>query len=174
MTKSTAQDAPERAAVADVSDQFIAMMRTLKKARARMVAATAYDVEWASLLLLRCIASEGQKRAAELAEQLESDPSTVSRQVAALVKDGLLERRSDPADGRASLLVLTPKAEEVLAEHDRIWREHFAQALDEWSDADLRRFASLLGRFTQAYEATARNWIDDRIAARSGRGGGTS
>ena len=50
----------------------------------------------------------------------------------------------------------------------------YATRSSDWSEADLRRFASLLGRFTQAYEATARNWIDDRIAARSGRGRGTT
>jgi DNA-binding MarR family transcriptional regulator len=171
MTKVTPQSAPPRAEVAAVADQFIAMMRTLKKARARMVAAAAHDVDWSSQLVLRYIASEGQMRASDLAEHLESDPSTVSRQVAALVKDGLLERRADPADGRASLLALTPEARTVLAEHDRIRLEHFALALDGWSDSDLHRFAGLLRRFTEAYEATTGNWINDRIATRSGRAG---
>ena len=74
----------------------------------------------------RCVHNEGPMRAGALAECLQSDPSTVSRQVAALVKDGLLERRADPADGRASLLVLTAKADAVLAEHDRIRLDYFA------------------------------------------------
>ena len=175
MTNVTEQPAPARAEVTAVADQFIVMMRTLKKARARMVAATAaHDVEWSSQLLLRCIANEGQMRASDLAGHLESDPSTVSRQVAALVKDGLLERRSDPADGRASLLALTPEADAVLAEHDRIRQEHFAQALGGWSDADLRRFATLLSRFSTAYEATTRNWINDRLADRDSRLGSTN
>ena len=91
-----------------------------------------------------------------------------------MVREGLLERRSDPLDGRASLLVLTPKAEAVLKEHDRIRLEYFARILEGWSDADLRRFASLLHRFTEAYEAADTDWINDRIATRSGRAGSTN
>lgn len=166
-----AQPRPE---VATVADQFIELMRTFGKARARMLAAAATDIEWSAHILLKCIANEGQLRASDVAGLLQSDPSTVSRQVAALVKDGLLERRSDPDDGRASLLVLTPKADEVLARHDQIRLEHFAHVLDGWSDADLRQFAAMLCRFTEAYEAANGNWMNDRIANRSGRAGSTS
>jgi DNA-binding MarR family transcriptional regulator len=166
--------AEPRADVAAVADQFVALMRTIKKVRAQMLAAAESDVEWATQFLLRCIAVEGQLRASELAAHVQSDPSTVSRQVAALVRDGLVERRADPADGRASLLALTPKADAVLAEHDRIRLEHFAQTLADWSDSDLRRFAAMLSRFTKAYEATTGDWINDRIATRPGRGRSTS
>jgi DNA-binding MarR family transcriptional regulator len=159
--------------VADVADNVVALLRTFTKARARMLAAAAHDVEWSTHLLLRCIATEGQLRASEVAEHLRSDPSTVSRQVAGLVKDGLLERRADPADGRASLLALTPQAEEVLAEQNEIRLSHFAEVLDGWSESDLRRFATMLRRFTEAYEARNGEWINERIATRSARAGST-
>jgi DNA-binding MarR family transcriptional regulator len=166
--------ATQRTDVADVADQFIRLMRTFNKARARMLAHAEHGVEWSAHMVLKCIEHEGPLRASAVADLLLSDPSTVSRQVASLVKDGLLERRSDPGDGRASLLALTPKADEVLAEHDRIRLEHFARMLDSWSDSDLRRFASLLDRFTMAYEATNAEWINDRIANRSGTTGSTN
>jgi DNA-binding MarR family transcriptional regulator len=158
--------------VAAVADTFIALMRSFNKARARLVAAAEHDVEWSSHLLLKCIAdSEGPTRAGTLADFLQSDPSTVSRQVAALVKEGYLERRADPDDGRASLLVLTGKAEDLLAQHDQIRLEHFARVLDGWSEAEIRRFATQLDRFTKAYEAANTDWIAERIAARSARAG---
>jgi DNA-binding MarR family transcriptional regulator len=159
--------------VADVADNVVALLRTFNKARARMLAAAAHDVEWSAHLLLKCIATEGQLRASEVAEHLHSDPSTVSRQVATLVKDGLLERRADPADGRASLLALTARAEEVLAEQNQIRLSHFAEVLDGWSESDLRRFAAMLRRFTEAYEARNGEWITERIATRSARTGST-
>jgi DNA-binding MarR family transcriptional regulator len=106
-------------------------------------------------------------RAAALAEHLQSDPSTVSRQVAALVKDGYLDRRADPADGRASLLVLTPKAERLLAEHRRRRNDFFARVLDGWSNADLKRFAALLERFGESYELANNDWIAQRAFAPS-------
>ena len=159
--------------VAAVADNVVALLRSFGKARARMLAAAAHDLEWSAHLLLKCIASEGQLRASEVAEYLGSDPSTVSRQVAALVKDGLLERRADQADGRASLLVLTSKARAVLAEHDQIRLQHFAEVLDGWSESDLRVFATMLARFTAAYEAQNAEWITERIATRSARTGGS-
>jgi DNA-binding MarR family transcriptional regulator len=160
--------------VAAVADRFIALMRTFNKARARMLAAAAHDVEWSAHMVLKCVETEGPMRASAIADVLHSDPSTVSRQVSALVKDGLLERRSDPGDGRASLLALTAKADDVLAEHDRIRLNYFAQMLDGWSDTDLRLFAGLLDRFTQAYEAANTDWINDRLANRAGRMGSNS
>jgi DNA-binding MarR family transcriptional regulator len=166
----TASAAPS-ADVAAVADSVTELLRSFGKARARMLATAAHDVEWSAHVLLKCIANEGQLRASDVAECLRSDPSTVSRQVAALVKDGLLERRADPADGRASLLALTAKADAVLAEHDQIRVEHFAHVLDGWSDTDLRRFATMLRRFTQAYEAENGTWINERIATRSPRAG---
>ena len=64
-------------------------------------------VEWAAYGLLFQLVNDGPRRSSALAETACVDPSTVSRQVAQLVKAGLVERQSDPEDGRASLLVAT-------------------------------------------------------------------
>src|SRR4051794_32432264 len=169
----TAEVAATRAAqpeIATLVDSFLRLMRGFNKARARLVAAAEHDVEWSAHLLLKGIAnSGGPMRAAELAETLHSDPSTVSRQVAALVKEGYLERRADPADGRASLLVLTLRAHDLLTEHDAVRLEHFARVLEGWSEADVKRFTAYLQRFTAAYEAATTDWLTERIAIRSGR-----
>ncbi len=138
-----------------VADTFIGLMRTFNQARAQLLAAAAHDVEWSAHVLLKCVATEGPVRASSVAECLHSDPSTVSRQVAGLVKDGLLERRADPVDGRASLLVTTARAADVLAEHDRIKMQHFAQMLEDWSEDDLRRFSEMLARFTHDFETAS-------------------
>jgi DNA-binding MarR family transcriptional regulator len=153
---ASAATAPEVAAVAD---SMIGLMRTFTKARARLLAVAAIDIEWSAHLLLKQIRSDGPMRAASLSDALDSDPSTVSRQVAALAKDGLLERRPDPDDGRASLLALTPKAEALLADHDQIRLERFGEMLQGWSDAELRRFAGMLSRFTDAYESAHDSWF---------------
>jgi DNA-binding MarR family transcriptional regulator len=160
----------QRPDVAAVADQFVQLMRSFQKARARLLAHAEHDVEWSTHMLLKCLHNnDGPMRAGAIADCLNSDPSTVSRQVAALVKDGLLERQADPDDGRASLLALTPKADAVLAEHDRIRLDHFARMLAGWSDADLHRFAALLARFTADYETANREMINDRFATRAGR-----
>lgn len=141
--------------VADVADTVIELMRSFQRAKARYLAEAQHDVEWSAQMVLRLVASQGPMRARAIADCLRSDPSTVSRQVAALVKDGLLERQADPEDGRASILVLTPRADEVLAEHERVRLVHFAGMLSDWSTSDLSRFASMLRRFTNDFEKSS-------------------
>lgn len=160
-----------RAQVAAVADTLVELMRSFARARARMLAAAAHDVEWSAHVLLKTLHNEGPMRAGALAESIHSDPSTVSRQVAALVKDGLLERRADPVDGRASLLVLTPKADEVLAEHNDIRLDFFARTLHNWTPDELDQFAALLARFTSDYENANSDWMSDRISNRAAPGG---
>jgi DNA-binding MarR family transcriptional regulator len=165
----TVLDGPRAVApvVTRVADNLVALMRSFNRARTRMLADAAHDVDWSAHVLLKCLANEGSMRASAIAECLQSDPSTVSRQVAALVKDGLLERRADPVDGRASLLVLTPRADDVLAEHEHIRLRHFARMLDDWPERDLQSFAALLHRFTQDFESANQIAITERIAAQS-------
>ena len=103
---------------------------------------------------------------------LQSDPSTVSRQVATLVKDGLLERRADPARRPGQPAGADPQADAVLADHDRIRLEYFAKMLEGWTDSELSDFAEMLARFTAAYEAADNDWMQraGRAARRSTNG----
>ena len=158
--------------VAAVADTFVRLMRSFGRARSRLLAAAEHDVEWSAHVLLKCLASEGPMRSSELADRLESDPSTVSRQVAALVKDGLLERRADPGDGRACLLVPTARAAAVLSEHDDIRREHFGRMLATWSERDLSEFAALLQRFTEDFETANHSWLTERMGTHRASAGG--
>lgn len=170
---SSLPDGPSRADVAAVADTLVGLVRTFSRARARLLAAAAHDVEWSAHVVLKCLAVEGPMRSGALAESIQSDPSTVSRQVAALVKDGLLERIADPADGRASLLVPTQKADAVLAEHDDLRIQHFGRMLRDWNDRDLRRFAGLLRRFTTDFDNANHDWLTEHVAAPSAPPEGT-
>lgn len=152
--------------VTEVADTFVGLMRSFGRTKARFMAAAAHDVEWSAQILLKHLANEGPMRASAIAESLHSDPSTVSRQVAALVKDGLVERKSDPEDGRASILVLTAKADAVLADHEELRVRHFAEMLTDWNERDLCRFAALLRRFTDDFEKSSNSFITERTAAR--------
>lgn len=151
--------------VAAVADTFVQLMRTFVRTRSKMLAAAQNDVEWSAHVLLRALANDGPMRAGALAERVESDPSTVSRQVAALVRDGFLERQADPEDGRAALLVLTAKADVVLREQNDRRLQHFAAMLDDWDSADLRAFAELLDRFTKDYDEASAALLMDKVAA---------
>ena len=91
------------------------MMRQFNGIKSRVT--TGPDGDHSPLFLLVKLAQHGPRRASDLAEQVCADPSTVSRQVASLVKAGLIERRADPADGRASILVPTELGWQRVREH---------------------------------------------------------
>ena len=95
---------------AALGEQVLRLHRAFNGMRQQLVgkSPTSGDgVEWAAYGLLFQLVGTGPQRSSTLAETACVDPSTVSRQVAQLVKAGLVERQSDPEDGRASLLVAT-------------------------------------------------------------------
>jgi DNA-binding MarR family transcriptional regulator len=139
-------------AVASVTDSFIDLQRTVRRSKARLLAAAGNDVESATHLLLHTLQSDGPMRASALAASVHSDLSTVSRQVAALVSRGLLERRADQHDGRACVLAVTDAGRAAVAEHERGRRAFFDEVLAEWSADEVRQFAGQLERFTAAYD----------------------
>src|SRR3984957_14979159 len=159
--------APSRAATDAVAGSVLGLLRTVRKAKARMMAAAGDDVESATALLLHSVATLGPVRTSALAASVHSDLSTVSRQVGVLVAAGLLERRADPADGRACLLALTPAGQAAVAEHERGRADFFAAVLDGWAEDELRQFAGLLDRFTASYDHVHAAWIAERAATRS-------
>lgn len=116
--------------------------------------------------LLFEVLRHGPLRASELAETTQADPSTVSRQVATLVARGLLERRADPQDGRASLLHATAGG---VAYKERLTDsrdDHFERLLADWAEDDQRRFAALLARFTDDFARYRETWLSALSSAR--------
>jgi DNA-binding MarR family transcriptional regulator len=113
--------------------------------------------------VLGVLLERGPARVGEIAAALCSDPSTVSRKVAALVDAGLVERRVDPGDGRAHLLAVTAAAEQHRADACRRRNDMVASVLTGWPDDNRRRLAELLGRFVDGMQEQ-----DGRLGARSG------
>src|SRR5262245_1867326 len=110
------------------------------------------DLDRPSFMLLHTLVCVGASRVTALAAAVRSDPSTVSRQAAHLVSLGLVERRADPGDGRASLLAIT-EAGTALLERARHRRdERIAAIIESWQDAERMQFAELIDRFTAGYE----------------------
>jgi DNA-binding MarR family transcriptional regulator len=119
---------------------------------------------------------ESDKRAAELAEIVHSDPSTVSRHIAQLVSHGLVQRVPDQNDGRAALLSLTDDGREMCKSLMSVRSKAFATAVRDWSDEDTEKFTAMLLRlnddlethhqeiiegFRSAYDAVAASTDDE-------------
>jgi DNA-binding MarR family transcriptional regulator len=106
-----------------------------------------------SAMLLLFPLMQAPQRPGALAELSHADPSTISRQVAELVRRGLVRREPDPSDGRASLLAITDAGREVCVRVRKLRRELLASAVAGWTDAELGTLASLLSRFNGALGA---------------------
>ncbi|MEU1480310.1 MarR family winged helix-turn-helix transcriptional regulator [Streptomyces sp. NPDC005760] len=86
-------------------------------------------------------------RATDLAAHYALDKSTVSRQVAALERAGLIERRQDPEDHRVQVLHLTEAGRRILGRVTVSRRAAVGERLADWPQEDLERFAGYLVRY---------------------------
>ncbi|KAA2262470.1 MarR family transcriptional regulator [Solihabitans fulvus] len=118
-------------------------------------------IDKAAYVLLATLAANGPSRSSALAEAVYSDPSTVSRQVAQLVKDGLVERRADPEDGRASVLAATEAGCAFLDSSRERRNAALARMFGDWSPEDLGTFAAAYERFADAYERSLQKFITE-------------
>lgn len=89
-------------------------------------------------------------RVSAVAEELEYDRSTVSRQVAELTSLGCIERRPDPTDGRVVVLTLTELGEEVIGRVFDAWLEALDGMVGDWSARDRQQLVTLLRRLDGA------------------------
>lgn len=103
--------------------------------------------------LLHVLRRTGPQRQSALAGSVHTDPSTVSRQVAELVGDGLVERRADPDDGRASLLALTDEGVAAVESMRRLRDERLGTALQDWSTEEIAAMGHDLERLTSSVSA---------------------
>ncbi|OLF07940.1 MarR family winged helix-turn-helix transcriptional regulator [Actinophytocola xanthii] len=124
-------------------------------------------VDRSTIVLLKHMVALGPCRSSELAVAVHSDPSTVSRQVATLVRDGLVERRADPEDGRASVLAPTETGLELLEEQRRRLGLALARVVRQWEPEDVSRFLELLERFVADHERALPMLISECATARS-------
>jgi DNA-binding MarR family transcriptional regulator len=99
------------------------------------------DIRLSHALVAQHIADEGS-RITDLAERVQLTKPTVVHVINELEALGYVERRPDPTDGRAKLVVPTPRLQnavavgrEAIAAIERAW----AAALGERETAELRR-----------------------------------
>jgi DNA-binding MarR family transcriptional regulator len=144
--------ADELADADELSGQLIRLVKLIDRAHAQYQAEHPDAVERATFHLLVHLVKDGPRRAGALAEAVCSDPSTISRQVAQLVRLGFVERAADPDDGRASLLVATPEGRRVFEENRRLRNEKIAGVTADWTSEERRTLSSLLARFVGDFE----------------------
>jgi DNA-binding MarR family transcriptional regulator len=147
----------------ELADRVGMAMVRLNKMHAQVAHQMAKQgIDKSAFVLLATLSGLGECRSSALAEAVLSDPSTVSRQVAGLVKDGFVERHADPADGRASVLAVTEEGRRLIKSRRRQRNEAIERMVSDWPDEDFKNFAELFERFVQDYERTVPAYMTDR------------
>ncbi|MFD4788456.1 MarR family winged helix-turn-helix transcriptional regulator [Streptomyces sp. NPDC058459] len=130
-------------AVETIQREMTAFARRARASAGRMHP----ELSLVSYTLLGHLEERDGCRATDLASHYALDKSTVSRQVGALERAGLIERRLAPDDHRVQVLHLTDAGREILAQVTRSRRAAFRERLDDWPEDDLVRFAAYLERY---------------------------
>ncbi|MFC3175304.1 MarR family winged helix-turn-helix transcriptional regulator [Novosphingobium bradum] len=83
---------------------------------------------------------------AALAGLLDVEAITVGRMIDRLQKSGMVERRPAPADRRAWLLYITPAAESLLVELQKMAEALMAETLSNFAPEEFQQLVGLLNR----------------------------
>jgi len=140
---------------ARLSDEIMRLMRMGPRFRG-MLRIGDLGAEFSALMLLLPLRAMGPMRVTDLADLKQADPSTISRQVAQLVKAGLARREADPADGRASRLAVTEAGLEACERLGAARAALLDQALSDWPAERVDSFAQLFEEFNNSVEALLR------------------
>ncbi|MFB9662504.1 MarR family winged helix-turn-helix transcriptional regulator [Glycomyces mayteni] len=97
-------------------------------------------------VMLGRLADHGDTRQSRLVLDLGTDPSTVTKMLQRLERQGLVERRPDPLDRRVSVVAITAKGRDLLDRIEDSWRRLDEITCAGFDDADRERLAALLAR----------------------------
>ena len=115
------------------------------------VGPTGHDPTTLDLLVRLDQAPANRLRAVELSRQLLMSPSHISRRVDRAETLGIVERRADPDDRRASQVVLTTSGREILEQFAPLMESVIDRiVVQTLSDTEADILVELLGRIQQA------------------------
>ena len=107
---------------------------------------------------LDVIILEGQNTMGEIAERLRIDPSTATRAVQRLIKDGLAERTTDETDARVVTVTPTERGRKIHADVVQRRREVLIDIMAKFPPEERTALADTLEKFVAA--------LDDTISSR--------
>lgn len=128
------------------------LMRRARRVMAVRAALIHPDLVPTSYIVLGLICERGEVRASAVADCFDLDKGAVSRTVQHLADLGLVERRPDPDDRRATLLIPTDDALERMRHLVQVRRARLKERLGEWDAPALSAFVGDLSRYNAALE----------------------
>lgn len=148
MTRPAAPGTPassaQAAAIELLDSQLSLLWRRARSINHQLTRSVHPDLEPAAYGLLSVLMRHGGMRLTELAQRIAVGKPSVSRQITFLVSLGLVARESDPLDGRAQLIQLTPAGLAKMNSLHAGRQLAFQQQLAEWDEEELTQLARLV------------------------------
>jgi len=124
---------------------FLRLARALKSVHSQ-------ELEPPQSFILHVLCENARARLSDLAGMIRLDASTASRHIRGLEQLGYVERATDPADGRATLLSVTDAGRGALKRQFDASRKQIAHLMRDWSDEDVAALQHYLSRLTRDIE----------------------
>jgi DNA-binding MarR family transcriptional regulator len=138
-------------------ETHIAMLMRLGEASRRSTGLKPHRaLDRAAYVILRHLEQDGPQNVSALAARLNLDGSTVTRQVSALQRDGLVERQPDPRDGRGTVIEPTEKGLTQVNAVRLARRALYDKMLHDWTREERAELARSLERLTTSIDEYVR------------------
>jgi len=124
-------------------------------------------LSFSALSVLHTLSRLGPCRLSDLVRTEQIKQPALTSAVAKLERDGLIERRPDPRDGRASMLSLTADGQSVVSRRHADRVERLRTLIDRLPLADRNRLLSIAGVLDQIVRLAGEQ--DERPDVRSGK-----
>jgi DNA-binding MarR family transcriptional regulator len=112
----------------------------------RIMTDTGIPIDRSAVVILDTLHHDGPMRMSMLAATIGLDRSTVSRQVAAVVAAGLVEKTDDVKDARAAVLSLSARGQSVRQAVAHSWQAIAMELIDDWRVDEQVEFGRLLSK----------------------------
>ena len=136
-----------------VIETQVAMLMRLGEATRRSSPRPHRALDRAAYVILRFLQEAGPQNVSAVATRLNLDGSTVTRQVSALHREGLVVRTPDPQDGRGSVVAASDKGIAQVDAVSKARRDLYDEVLKGWSAEERRHLAGALERLTHDMDA---------------------
>lgn len=156
-------ESPRADAVESIELELLKLVRHLENFGRR--SSLYARVDRAGYLAMRVLDSLGPVNTNALAQALCLDSSTVTRQVTALERGGLIQRRPDPADRRSSIIMLTPEGRSSMREVELERQQRIEALVSDWDEAAQAGLRLALVRLNVSLADSAAK-LDDPVRCR--------
>ncbi|MFC4150570.1 MarR family winged helix-turn-helix transcriptional regulator [Micromonospora mangrovi] len=148
---------PDEITLGRIETEVALLMRFGEATRRATGTAEHRVLDRAAYVILRHLDTAGPQNVSALAATLNLDGSTVTRQVSAMQRDGLIARTPDPADGRGTVISPTAAGLQRMAAVQAARTRLYGEILAAWDEGDRDTLAELLRRLNEALNSRNRS-----------------